>query len=370
MKRIVSLILSVLFLLFFAPQPAAASPAVSAESFCLLDAHTGESLYSHAENKPLPMASTTKIMTALVVLENADVYQKVEIPPAAIGAEGSSMYLFPGEKLTVLDLLYGLLLESANDAANALALLCAGAIPAFAQKMNERAQSIGMLNSNFVNPSGLPVEGHLSSARDLALLLAEAMKNELFCLITSEKEKRIEYKPGAYQTLINHNRLLRSYPYCTGGKTGYTLAAGRCLVTAAEKDGKRLIAATLNDPADWADHKALFEYGFSLFEKKEILPGDFVRAVPVAGGAGNAALFSNPEAVSFFVKTGEEYSIEILSPPFLYAPIFKGEILFASVRQGGRELRRFSLTAQNEVPYLHTPSFWERFCLSLKRMLS
>ena len=238
---------------------AAEAPAVSAASAVLMDAETGRVLYAHNEQEPRAIASTTKLMTALVAVEShPDLSEVVTIRPEWTGVEGSSMYLKPGETVTVEELLYGLMLCSGNDAALALTA-CAGGPEPFVALMNEKAAALGMTRTSFANPNGLDAEGHYSTARDMAVLATAAMEEPTFRRICSSRSVTI-----GQRTMENHNRLLRQVEGCIGLKTGYTKAAGRTLVSCAERCGCRLIAVTLRDSDDWADHAALYEYGFCL----------------------------------------------------------------------------------------------------------
>ena len=226
---------------------------VSATAAVLLDADTGQVLYEKNGDEQMLIASTTKIMTALVVLEQAGLDDTVTVTRDHM-AEGSSMYLKPGETVRVEELLYGLLLCSGNDAALALTA-CAGGPEPFVALMNEKAAALGMTRTSFANPNGLDAEGHYSTARDMAVLAAAAMEEPTFRRICSSRSVTI-----GQRTMENHNRLLRQVEGCIGLKTGYTKAAGRTLVSCA----CRLIAVTLRDSDDWADHAALYEYGFCL----------------------------------------------------------------------------------------------------------
>ena len=230
---------------------------VSATAAVLLDADTGQLLYEKNGDEQMLIASTTKIMTALVALEQAEPDDTVTVTREHM-TEGSSMYLKPGETVRVEELLYGLLLCSGNDAALALTE-CAGGLEPFVELMNEKAAALGMTHTSFANPNGLDAEGHYSTARDMAVLAAAAMEEPTFRRICSSRAVTI-----GQRTMENHNRLLRQVEGCVGLKTGYTKAAGRTLVSCAERDGCRLIAVTLRDGDDWADHAALYEYGFRL----------------------------------------------------------------------------------------------------------
>ena len=235
---------------------------ISAKAAVLYNPSTDTFLYSKNENTPLPMASTTKIMTAIVAIENAELDKIVTVDDRAIGIEGSSIYLKQGEELSIESLLYALLLRSANDAAAAIAYEIADSIEAFSLMMNQKAQELGLNNTSFENPHGLDAKNHYTSARDLAILSAYAISNPIFKEICSTKKKIIESSLES-RLIINHNKLLNFYDGCIGIKTGYTKKSGRSLASAAEKYGQTLVCVTINAPDDWNDHKKLFDYGFA-----------------------------------------------------------------------------------------------------------
>ena len=244
--------------LIFCITPAVAEALeVSATAAVLMDADMGQVLYEKNGDRQMLIASTTKIMTALVVLEHAAPDDVITVTPDHM-AEGSSMYLRAGETVRVEELLYGLLLCSGNDAALALTE-CAGGLTPFVALMNEKAAALGMAHTSFANPNGLDADGHYSTARDMAVLAAAAVENPTFRRICSSRSVTI-----GQRTMENHNRLLRQVEGCVGLKTGYTQAAGRTLVSCTEQDGCRLVAVTLQDGNDWADHAALYDYGFRL----------------------------------------------------------------------------------------------------------
>lgn len=244
--------------LIFCITPAVAEALeVSATAAVLMDADMGQVLYEKNGDRQMLIASTTKIMTALVVLEHAAPDDVITVTPDHM-AEGSSMYLRAGETVRVEELLYGLLLCSGNDAALALTE-CAGGLTPFVALMNEKAAALGMAHTSFANPNGLDTDGHYSTARDMAVLAAAAVENPTFRRICSSRSVTI-----GQRTMENHNRLLRQVEGCVGLKTGYTQAAGRTLVSCTERDGCRLVAVTLQDGNDWADHAALYDYGFRL----------------------------------------------------------------------------------------------------------
>lgn len=228
---------------------------VSAAAAVLMDADSGRLLYDKNGEKRMLIASTTKLMTALVALEQGGLQQEITVTGGHM-AEGSSMYLRPGEKLTLETLLYGLLLSSGNDAALAVTECMGGAVP-FVARMNEKAAELGMENTHFANPNGLDDEAHYSTAEDMAKLAAAAMDDPVLRRVASTRTARI-----GGRTLTNHNKLLSRVEGCVGLKTGYTRAAGRTLVSCAEREGVRLVAVTLQDGDDWNDHASLYEQGF------------------------------------------------------------------------------------------------------------
>ena len=260
--------LTVFCTLFFSILPAhgaSTMPQVSAASSVLYAPEADVFLYEKAANERRFMASTTKIMTALVALEHAHPADTVTVHPSAVGVEGSSVYLSAGECVTMETLLYALMLQSANDAAAAIAYEVGGSIEGFAALMNEKARTLGLRDTHFENPHGLHEDTHYTTARELAIIAAEAMKKPFFRELAKTKKKVITLESGA-RTLINHNKLLFANGEVVGIKTGFTKKSGRCLVSAAERDGVFLIAVTLHAPNDWRDHSALLDYGFETLE--------------------------------------------------------------------------------------------------------
>ena len=234
-------------------------PQVSAKSAALLDGTTGECLYEKNGDQRALIASTTKIMTGLLVCEAGDLGRTVTVPETAAGTEGSSMYLKSGETLTRRELLYGMMLHSGNDAALTLAISISGSEAAFVRQMNRRACALNLTQTHFANPHGLDSGENYSTALDLARLAQAALQNEQFRAVVSTKTITC-----AGRTLTNHNKLLWRYDGCIGVKTGYTRHAGRILVSAAERGGRMLIAVTISDPDDWRDHVSLLDYGFAV----------------------------------------------------------------------------------------------------------
>lgn len=242
-------------------------PSTGAAASVLMEAESGRFLFAQNASLRLPMASTTKIMTALVVLRLCALSDTVTVTEEAAGTEGSSMYLESGEQYTVESLLYGLMLESANDAAVALAIHAAGSPERFAALMNAEAERMGLKNTHFVTVNGLDDENHYTTAEELAIIAGEALEDPTFAAIVSCKRQVVVSTGGRRCFLTNHNRLLREYRDCIGVKTGYTIRSGRCLVSAAKRDGMTLIAVTLHDRQDWKDHRALLDYGFAAWRK-------------------------------------------------------------------------------------------------------
>ena len=301
------------------PVYAREAPEVSARAAILMEADSGDVLYELNADEPMLIASTTKILTALVALEQCDPEQVVVIDPDWTGIEGSSMYLAPGQELTVEDLLYGLMLASGNDAAVALACIAAGSVEDFALLMNEKAEALGCENAHFVNPNGLDAEGHHASARDLAIITREAIQNEKFCEIASTQNKTI-----GDMTYTNHNRLLRECEGVFGVKTGYTEAAGRSLVTCCRRNGVTLICVTLSAPDDWTDHKNLYDWAYSRWTAFTVLEESEVRRVPVVGGQTEEVSVAPAAELSVCCETDDDVILTVELPSFVYAPVTAG----------------------------------------------
>lgn len=323
MRRIACFILTVLLLAHTLVIPAgAAKPdfTLSAESAVLMDATSGKVLYAQNPDRRHLIASTTKVMTALVVLdrvENLD--EKVVIAKEWAGIEGSSMYLKEGDVVSYRGLLYGLLLNSGNDAATALACLVAGSEAEFAVYMNEYAQRLGMTNTHFSNPHGLDADDHYSTAYDMALLMVQAMKYEQFRTISGTKYVNIDGFEMYY-----HNKLLRKYEYCVSGKTGYTVAAGRTLVTAAEKDGQLLVVVTLRAPEHYNDHIKLYDYGFANYPLSTLCTGGSCLASVPLEGAGCSVPVYCADTICWQVEKGDKVEQIICLPEQIVGSIPKG----------------------------------------------
>lgn len=304
--------------------------AISAESAVLIDGDSGRILYEKNAYEKRGMASTTKIMTALVVLENAKLDDVVNVSYNASITEGSSMYLKANEKITVEGLLYGLMLNSGNDAATALAEHTSGNIEKFAELMNKKAKEIGMKNTSFANPHGLDNENHYSTAYDMALLTKYAIKNETFKTIVGTKSKIIQTQGGEYKYLTNHNKLLSMYEYCSGVKTGFTKKCGRCLVSFSERNDVKLITITLNAPDDWNDHISLYDEYFNIYKRYNIINNnDYIASINVENSDENNLKLYSSKAISLTL-TPDEYKdldIEYKYNDTVNAPIYKGQIM-------------------------------------------
>ncbi len=317
-----------------APGPAVSLPyldgvgSLSAKAAVLIDADSGQVLYAKNETARLPMASTTKIMTALCAVELADASTVIEVDPAAVGIEGSSVYLYERERLTLAQLLYALLLESANDAATAIAIGLCGSVEAFAEQMNAKARALGLINTHFENPHGLDGETHYTTAHELALIAREALRHPLLQTIFATRKITIPLNgTEGVRLLQNHNKMLRYYEGAIGVKTGFTKKSGRCLVSAAERDGLTLIAVTLCAPDDWNDHERMLDAGFEALERVTLCArGGFETLVPVTGGREGYVIVQNASAVSVTLprKRGAMLcTVEL--PRFLYADVAADE---------------------------------------------
>ena len=333
-------------------------PETCAASAILMEQGSRTVLYSREADRQLPIASITKIMTGLLAAERCDLKAEVEIRPEWLGTEGSNMGLRAGDIRNVEELLYGLLLASGNDAAVALACYMAGDVPTFVQWMNDRAAELGMTGTCFRNPHGLTQEGHRSTARDMGLLACAAMENACFAEIAGCRTREVD---GT--ALRNHNRLLWDYPGAIGVKTGYTEAAGRTLVSCARREGMTLVCVTLNDPADWKDHTALLDWGFSRYIV--VRPEEQSWSVPVISGMTDRVLLRPAAEHSVPVSRIAERRWEAEMPPFVYAPCKAGEELGRAVLLAdGEEVYDCPLIVTETVALDASQrlNLWERIC--------
>lgn len=272
-KRTAILVLMACLLSLFSASAGSAAPAVSAQGAAVIDVESGRILYQKQGNEKMRVASLTKIMTAIVAIEEGKLEELVTAPDYAIGTEGSSIYLRHGEKLALEHLLYGLMLRSGNDAAVSIADHIGGSIEGFARLMNEKAEYLGLSNTHFTNPHGLDDSNdHYSSASDLAKLSAYALHNKDFQRIVGTKMIQIPQEGEKWdRKLINKNKMLRLYEGADGVKTGYTKLARRCLVSSATREGRQVAVVTLNAPNDWDDHTRLLDFSFQHFNRTELV---------------------------------------------------------------------------------------------------
>lgn len=366
MNKKIILLLSVFFIVL---QLSLSSFAVSAESAVTLNMMTGKFIFEKNGDRVLPMASTTKIMTAIIAIEQAPLDTICKVSKKAEDEEGSQIGLEKGDRVKLEDLLYMLMLKSANDAAVTIAENISGSTERFAEKMNEYAEMLNLKNTHFANPNGLPSENHYTTAKELAQITAYALKNPTFKTIVSTKTKRLEYHS---LSISNSNRLLRSYEGTIGVKTGFTKEAGRCLVTAAERDGTILINVTLNAPDDWNDHKNLFENGFEksgryvLYKK-----GEYTVKKPVLNGK-NHVFFYNTETIYGYYsgKDKELPKIEENLLPLYFAPIeenFSGGYLTVKHEGFSEKIPMSSLYPVEE--HENSLSFFEKYVFFARQLL-
>ena len=353
--------LSIVFLLLLLSELTCRVLAVgtSAQSAILIEQSSGRVLYENNADEERLIASITKIMTAVVALEHGELSARYKVTSADM-VEGSSMYLQVGEELTLEELLYGLMLVSGNDAALAVAHCVSGEIEDFVALMNDTARALGMTHTSFANPNGLDADSHYSSARDMARLTAYALENETFRRIVST-----EYVTIGERYLKNHNKLLSLYEGCLGVKTGYTKAAGRTLVCAAQRDGMELICVTLKDGNDWNDHTALFDFGFAAYRMETpVTMGQKLAQVMVCGGEKSVVMLAAERALSYPVTGDEKLSVKVMAPAFVAAPITAGQVLgTVSAYLNGEEVASVDLVAMESVALAEAEvqkGFWRR----------
>lgn len=375
LKKIVSFLLGLALCAGISvPAFADGEPGVSAKSAVLMNAGSGQILFAKDEDTQRPMASTTKIMTALLTLEAAQKNNRIiTITDEMVRVEGSSMGLRPGDRVSLKALAAGMLTVSGNDAANSAAIAISGSTAAFADLMNRRAEELNLSHTHFVTPSGLDDADHYTTARDLAVLAAEAMKNPDFAEIAGSRLMNIQYEnPGQTRRFTNHNKLLSMYEGCTGIKTGYTQKAGRCLVSEAQRDGVSLIAVTLNAPDDWNDHQKLLDYGFSKLTSCVIDDSGFSTSVAVVGGMKGTVEVCGTDGNNVVLDTEESLRIKrtVEIPRFLYAPIEQGQVV-GTVRYtlDSKTIAQTDITAKEKILKKEVPAnLFEVFLDRLKKL--
>jgi D-alanyl-D-alanine carboxypeptidase (penicillin-binding protein 5/6) len=346
--------------------------ADSAECACVMNALTGEVIFDKNAYMRHPMASTTKIMTAIVALENSNPDDIVEISENAEMQEGSSAYVTAGSRMYMRDLLYGLMLNSGNDAAVAIAEHISGSTDAFVDLMNDKAWSIGANDTSFINPNGLHHQDHFTTARDLAWISRYAIKNSDFWNIVST-QAMLAHPVDSDEELwfVNHNKLLDMYEGCFGIKTGYTEAAGRCLVSAATRDNMTFIAVTLNDENDWNDHMEMLDYAFSKYYSREIISaGQTVKTASVDGTNYN---FVAAESFTVPFSDGETLAIDVVNHLMdnLTGPINAGEkVGYMDISYGGEWIGTVDIISESDVVGVNDirlrNSFYDTFLNVLK----
>lgn len=320
MKKTV-MIVAAAFLLFGQPANAAeAYPEISAKSAIVYHADDERVLYEKNAEAKMLIASTTKILTALVAIEHCSLSDSVKITQDMANVEGSSMYLQAGESYTVQELLYGLMLASGNDAATAIAIHVAGDEVSFAALMNQKAAELGMEDSCFENPHGLDSQNHYSTAKDMAILASYAMENELFAEIVGTRHITIKNL-----TYVNHNKLLWQCDGVIGIKTGYTMAAGRTLVTCCRRNGQTLICVTLSARDDWNDHKKLYDWAYGAYQERLVLEKNTRFRVPIVTGNDDMVSVEPLTDVTVFVDEDDAVAYRVELPRFVFGPVNRGD---------------------------------------------
>ena len=356
MTGLKALICAVLSLVLLTGRAGAAQiPHTSAVSAVLMDADSGRILYAKNADEPRLIASITKLMTALVALESGHAPEEVvTVRPEWTGIEGSSLYLRAGEQLRLETLLYGMLLRSGNDAAQAVAGYCGGDVGAFVKAMNAKTEELGMENSHFANPSGLNADGHYSSARDMAVLARACLADPTLRRMVGTKSIALEGR-----IFTNHNKLLWQYEGCIGLKTGYTEKAGRTLVSAAQRNGMTLICVTLSAPNDWQDHAALFDYGFGLYERRCLAEaGERLCRIPVSGSLIPFCSLGVQEPVWAALTVDEPVQFTAVVPEGrLHTPVSVGDTVGEGIfTLNGQEIARCPLVVLQDIPKNTAPT--------------
>lgn len=364
MKKLICLFVIITFAVFPVKIHAL---GISARFACVIDAATGRVLFEKNAYSVHSMASTTKIMTALVALKYSNPDEIVTVSSNAAGVEGSSIYLKQGEKISMRDLLYGLMLASGNDAAVAIAEHVGGSVDGFASLMNSEALSLGLKNTSFKNPNGLDADGHFTTAYDLAQITRAALKIPTFCEIVATKNRELKNSDiGHSRFVTNHNKLLRLYPGCIGVKTGFTKKTGRCLVSAAERNNMRLICVTLSAPDDWNDHTKMLDYAFQNNEAKPLVKTDSVfKALPVV--YGNLSQLSLVPGENYYITAPKNsdfgnLTIKCRLPDEVRAPVSAGSVIGSlTILKGDEILKEIELLAKEDIYYVEPPKpgFWE-----------
>ena len=350
MKRLVSVL--IVFVLVLIPLNVSAL-STSAKAAVVINGDNGEIIYSQNADTRLSMASTTKIMTGLLLCEYGNFQREITVTEEMLKVEGSSMGLLPGDRVTLHDLLYGLMLASGNDAANVIAFVLGGSLDGFVKMMNQKADDLGLINTNFATPSGLDADDHYTTAYELAKIAQYAMQNEDFAAAVSSAKAVLNYgNPPYRRSLTNHNKMLNLFDGAVGIKTGFTKKSGRCLVSAAKRDGKFVIAVTLNDPNDWQDHQNMLEYGLNAIKQTEYSPKFVSFNIPVINGDKNE-ITVNIEPITINSLETENINDIVYLPQFVYAPVNKNDVLGTVVyKQNGEILQEVEILANCDIKAL------------------
>lgn len=361
MRRLFCLALAVVIGWLLPSAASAEEVGTSAAACVIIDAESGRILLSHNAESPLPMASTTKVMTALLAIEGGNLDAPVTCSRSAFGVPGTSIYLAEGETLTLREMLYGLMLVSGNDAATAIAEHIGGTVEEFCRMMTARARELGCINTVFLTPHGLPCEGHYTTAHDLALIAREAMRYPVFREIVGTSRATIPWEGRNYDRVLNNkNKLLTTYEGATGIKTGYTKKAGRCLVFGAERNGMEIIGAVLNCP-DWFNEAArLMDLAFERYEAVTMLTaGDLTATLPVSYSDGHTVDAVLSADLTGIAAKGTLPQVEIDLPDTLQAPVYAGQIIgTARLTAGGIIITEVPIIAATDIARDDFPARW------------
>ncbi len=344
--------------------------ADSAYSACIMNQATGEVIWHKNGHEKHSMASTTKIMSAIIALENSSIYDVVTISKNAQNTEGSAMYVREGEEYIMHDMLYGLMLNSGNDASIAIAEHISHSPEAFADLMNKKAYELGAKNTQFMNPNGLDDDGHYTTAYDLALITRYALKNEAFREIVSTKYREVRAQNGERLIpLVNHNKLLSRYKGCTGVKTGYTKKTGRCLVSSAERDGMQFVAVTISDPNDWQSHIAMFDYCFDTHRPVyAVNEGDCARIAEV-NGKEYELIYKNSLCIPTNTNSSQVLVENHINPDLTDGVNALEKVGYALIFQNDKLIDTVDIVSESEIPPSDTYKLKKSFLNIINRVL-
>ncbi len=374
MKKNINLLFYIMILIVFLNQGILAKEInTTASSAILMEEDKGQILYQKNIHKKLAPASLTKILTTIVALENCDLNEMVTVSRRAVEQEGSSIYLQLGEKISLENLLYAIMLSSGNDAAVAIAEHVSSSVEEFAELMNLTAKKAGALNSNFTNPSGLPDTAHYSTAYDLAMITRYALNYDKFKEISATKNKIISWEGHDWDRgLHNHHKMLWSYDGVTGGKTGYTRVAGRCLITTASRNNRNLISVLLNCPSEWNDSKKLLDYRFNSFKEKVIIhEKEEVINLKVEDGDKRIIKLLAAKNFGLLFKKDNKVKLkkEIYYNDYIELPVKKGDILALMIIKSGNVEERINLIAESDLDYKSKfKKYWHKFKNKIKEV--